>query len=105
MTEEHQGPILTENQRAQKVIEMVSNTVMTRSNLLTSLFDPRRNINQECGYPDEITSEEYKLMYRREGIARRVVNVYPEESWSIDPEISENEETNETEFEKTWEKH
>ena len=102
MTEIVQGPILTANQKVRNMIEMVTNGTLSRASMLTQLFDDRRDIDQECGYPKEITIEMYNTMYLREGIARRVVNVYPEECWSMDPEVAEDEKPEDTVFEKAW---
>ena len=46
--------------------EMAVNASVMRSTLLTKLIDPRRDIDDECGYPKEITTEQYRLMYDRE---------------------------------------
>jgi len=66
--------------------------------------DHQRNINEACGYPDCVTPKEYKEMYDREGIAARVVNLWPDESWADDPEILESEEPQKSLFEEEWEK-
>jgi len=81
---------------------IVENASLMRSTLLNKLIDPRRDIDQECGYPKELTTEQYRIMYDREGIASRVVNIMPEESWAQDPEVAENEDPDETEFEGAW---
>ncbi len=78
------------------------NTTLARRNLLRNPIDPRRDIDDECGYPKVVDAEQYRFMYDREGIAQRVVGVYPEESWAMDPEIFETEEPEETEFEMVW---
>lgn len=78
------------------------NALLTRAGLLNQLIDPQRNIDKECGYPLDISIEDYKLLYDREGIAARVVSVYPEECWKYDPSIVETEEAVETDFEAAW---
>ena len=84
--------------------QMIANALLTRSALLSTLLDTEnRNINQECGYPDTITAEQYKEMYEREGVARRIIRCLPAESWPFDPLVYETEDSNETEFETTWE--
>lgn len=52
-------------------------------------MDRRRNIYKECNYPESLTSMMYKLMYVREGIATRLVNIFPDECWARDPDITE----------------
>lgn len=66
------------------------------------LLDLKADINNECGYPDDITPQEYQEMYDREGVATRVVQVLPEESWRLAPEIYETEGKDETGFEIRW---
>jgi len=75
---------------------------LSRAAMARHLVDPKRDINAECGYPDAITPADYRTMYEREGIAQRVVEVYPEESWAVDPMVYETEDPAETEFEVAW---
>lgn len=82
--------------------EMMENALLSRSSLLGRMLDPRRDINTECGYPDDITPDQYRLLYDREGIGHRIVTVFPEESWTQDPNVFETEDPSETEFEKAW---
>lgn len=81
---------------------LIMNSMTTRAQLMTAILDPRRDINKECGYPDVIDPAQYRLMYDREGIAKRVVNIMPEESWAVDPEVTDDQgSADETEFDKT----
>jgi len=95
---------LTHNQQiAENMREVFSgNASLVRSSLLTKIFDDRRDIDVECGYPKEIKMEQYSYMYDREGVASRVVGVMPEDSWSVDPLVYEDEEADETDFEEGW---
>lgn len=79
--------------------ELIENTIISRTALMKKMFDPRRDIDAECGYPQYISIEEFKQMYDREGIGHRVVTIWPEETWVQDPMVYENEESDETEFE------
>jgi len=82
-------------------VELVGNVMSLRQELFAQLLDlGDRNINASCGYPDNITTEQYQAMYDREGIATRVVGVLPEESWAEDPTVTETEEPEKTEFEE-----
>jgi len=85
-----------------KIKNFITNSFLSRSALFSRMIDEQRDINQECGYPNEISSSDYKLLYDREGIAARVVSVFPEESWSVDPMVIENEDSEDTEFETAW---
>jgi len=79
------------------------NQVMTqRADMLKTLFDERRDIDKECGYPNQITEEQLRKMYDRE-LGKRVVSIYPEETWQIFPDIYEDPDADtSTPFEETW---
>lgn len=81
-----------------QLLEQASNALATRQQLLNKLIDPNRDIDKECGYPDVISIDMYHQLYYRNGIASRVVNLYPEESWKEDPEIYEKD----NEKDKGW---
>lgn len=84
---------------------MLQNTVsMARATWMRRLFGDERiqDIDKECGHPLLITIEEYLRLFRRGDIAQRVVNLYPGEAWGDDPEVYENENEEDTEFEKAW---
>jgi len=95
---------LSANQKARKdsTEMLVANAHLLRSELLTKLLNPGKDINYECGYPDSIGAGDYKKLYARNGVAKRVVRILPEETWAISPIIYETEDSNETEFEKLW---
>jgi len=88
---------------AKAISDLVTNAMLSRTQLLTKLLDTRRDIDTECGYPKVVTPTQFKLLYDREGIATRVVNVFPEHSWAIPPRVVEMDDTEQTEFEKAWE--
>jgi hypothetical protein len=85
--------------------ELVRNAVLSRTELIKHWMDPRRSVDDECGYPatEELTIENYKHLYNREPIATKTVNVLPRECWRSTPEVVEvaNSEE-ETEFETAW---
>jgi hypothetical protein len=79
---------------------LTTNLSLMRQDLVRLLNpDPRRNIGEECGYPDAITPQIYRQFYDRMGSARKVVHILPEESWKMDPEVYETEDGDNTEFE------
>lgn len=82
--------------------ELVTNLLISRTAWLRKLLDPRRDIAAECGHPEVIEIKDYHDLYERGDIARRIVNLYPEESWSESPSVVEVETDTETEFEKAW---
>jgi len=93
------APQLAVNQ----MVEMVSNALLTRQLWLQKQLDPRRDIDDECGFPKVISREDYRILYDREPVARRVVEILPQESWMVQPTVTETADVdNPTEFEKAW---
>jgi hypothetical protein len=83
------------------VIERVVNAVSTlRRSALKKALEDVRNIDFECGYPVEISTDDYKAMYDRSGFGRRIVDAWPDACWKVLPEIYETENADETPFEK-----
>lgn len=80
---------LTTNELIRHVGGLMTNALSTRSGWLAKMFDPRRDIDEECGYPKVISDELYRRMYDR-GLGRRVVNIYTEETWKEFPAIYED---------------
>lgn len=96
--------IITVN-RMERMVENLNTSISRLSN--ATLFDDKRNIDKECGYPeqDALDPEGYKKLYDRESIANRVVEVLPRECWLVNPEVYENPDrdpNNRTEFELAW---
>lgn len=89
-----------------QVRDLVTNaTSYGRSELLSKLLDPRRDVDKECGYieTEKLSVADYQVMYDRESIATRVVELEPKESWRVKPCVYEDEdEDTETEFEKAF---
>lgn len=77
---------------------LLANIITSRSNFWDQLIDPRRDIESEAGYPKyhELNIDHYKKMYDREPVAARVVEIFPEESWMVNPEIKEISDSKET---------
>jgi hypothetical protein len=78
---------------------------MARKEFIDKFLDPRRSIDDECGYPKTgaISPHDYKELYDRSEVACRVVQVMPQECWQVQPSIYEDEDPkNITEFEKAW---
>ena len=80
-------------------------STLSRSQLLrlTQGNLPDLDIDNECRYPTVLDVEHYYKMYKREGVPRRVVGVFPEECWQMEPDIFETENLKEeTDFEAAW---
>jgi hypothetical protein len=85
--------------------EVLTNALLARSELMSSLLDPRRDVDHECHYPEtlDISPEEYKKLYDRDPIACRVVQCIARESWQVTPEVYESEDPDvTTPFEEAW---
>lgn len=84
--------------------EIVSNALSTRAELIHHIIDGGgKNLNRDCGYPESISAQNYSNLYDREGIAARVVEVWPKESWAQAPLIYETEDPSQkTAFELAW---
>jgi DNA topoisomerase IB len=85
--------------------EIVYNAYQSRDGFFKKFFDPRRDINDECGFPKdgELGIEHYRRLYDREAIACRVVQLFPKETWQVQPTVYEDEDVEtDTEFEKAW---
>lgn len=84
---------------------MILNEAYTfRREVLKSVLDRQHEIDRDCGYPTTLNWAEYSAMYEREGIARRVVELAPLESWKMPPWIYEDEDPKKvTPFEAAFE--
>lgn len=85
----------------------VANLQYSRAALFGTGLDgtnPDRNINKECGYPDAPVIKDFREFFDREGTARRVVSVFPDECFAALPGLYEDEDnTTQTAFEKAVE--
>ncbi len=84
--------------------ELITNAILGRSAFIRD-SSIKRDIDKECGYvsTNQLTVVDFKNFYDRHPIATRVVQVLPQECWSVSPEISETDDaTEETKFEKAW---
>ncbi|GAG37314.1 unnamed protein product, partial [marine sediment metagenome] len=82
---------------------VITNALSLRRQSIDSLLNVKRDLNEECGWPDEIPTEEYRKTYDREGIGTRIVNILPEKCWKMDPQVSEGLDSEETAFETAFE--
>lgn len=83
--------------------EFTLNAMSMRKEWLESNLDPRRDIDDECGYPKSITPTDYKRLYDRDSISARVVQVFPRECWALQPTVYEDENSEVvTTFEQAW---
>lgn len=83
---------------------VTANVSMSRADFVRRFFDPRRDIDDECGYPRGwVGPEFYHSLYLYDPIAARVVECLPKESWQVTPDVFEtDDEEDVTAFEESW---
>lgn len=60
-------------------------------NQFSRILDPYgRDLYRDCGYPQFITSYMYRAMYDREPVAKRLVEIMPEDAMAAPPTITED---------------
>lgn len=81
--------------------DYILNQLISRAELIRKHLDPRRSVDDECGYPvHELSPREYMDLYNTNPVAARVVEVWPEECWQVQPSIFEDSDPSvETPFE------
>lgn len=84
-------------------LDFAVNALDRRSRLIEKLMDPRRDVDDECGFPQVITEEMLVKMTSRNGIASKIISVFPDKTWATYPEVLENSDAeDETDFEKAF---
>jgi len=92
---------LTTNQAKYLINEALS--IISRQAYLSGRRDdPRYDLDKECGYNPQPDITDFCEKYRRSGLARRVVNIFPYECFAVDPIIYETERPRDTLFEKGY---
>jgi hypothetical protein len=62
-----------------------------------------RDYYDTLGYLNNITYADFLAKYKRQDLAFRIVNAFPEATWSQPPEVYETEDLQvNTEFETKW---
>lgn len=85
------------------IANMIANAATRR---LSSLFpgyfnaNPKRDIYQDYGYPDQLCFDDFYKVFRRNGIATAALTKTKLKTWQDYPEIWESEEAKESELEK-----
>jgi hypothetical protein len=85
--------------------ELTGNQRLFRTDVAERSLFSRKDINKECDYPEteNISVVDYKAMYDRNAIGKRVCEVLPSECWQVFPAIYEDEDPEvTTEFEQAF---
>lgn len=90
------------NQR--QFAQFLINAMLARKDWIRSPdMDPRRNLDDECGYPTQPSLQDYQNLFDRNPIANRVVKAWAEETWQVSPTVYEDEDPAvSTQFENAW---
>lgn len=103
------GILLANEEFAAKVQQNILNAQSMQTDFLRrrlGAMDQRRNLENDCGYPEGTVIDPWTFrdLYDREPVATRVVELMPKECWQVQPEVSEDEDTeDDTPFEAAWE--
>jgi hypothetical protein len=66
-------------------------------------FNGKRDLWEAFGYDDTVTIQQYRMKYRRGGIAKRIVDALPNATWRGGIELIETENPKQvTAFEQAW---
>lgn len=85
------------------LIQEVNNVSLLRAEPRRAEIDERRDYARECGYPTSLDVDDYVALFEREGLAARVVELIPRESWFSSPLVFEDSsEDVSTPFEEDW---
>ena len=82
---------------------ITANSIAFRSAMVRWLNSTGRNIEKECSHPDMgtfVPIRDFKNMYDRFGVAKRVVNIGPDACWEVPPSVFETSKNTNTDFEK-----
>lgn len=80
--------------------ELLSRDAFARQHGLT--YGGDRDIYAVAGYPRELKFANYAALYERDPIAGRIIDMIPETTWRLPPEVSEPEQEDGTEFTRQW---
>ena len=89
----------------QRELVALTSVIASRAGLMARLgksYSDDRDIYRVMGYKKTLSSEDYWGLYSRLDIAKRCVDLPVESTWKDEPEIIENEDDEETDFELAW---
>lgn len=86
-----------------RVMTVASDILRERMSQLAGLqYGDKRDVYKVAGYPNEYRFEEGWSRYRRQGIARRLVDLPAQRTWRKRPEVSVGEAGEDSEFVDEW---
>jgi len=91
-------------QSAERTLHGLASALVGRANLAQRLgksFGNKRDVYTALGYSKDPSFEDFYVRYKRQDIAKRVIEAPVKSTWRLKPAISESKEE-ETTFEKAW---
>ncbi len=84
---------------------LINFLTFSRKSLVDAGVQNNRDYDKVFGYPKfPLEAHQYQELYNQEAIAKRIVEVFPDECWSSYPELTENMKPAFTPFETKWNK-
>ena len=99
--EDTKGNIVEDGKRIQVFSELV-NRVLLASRLGMDSYNGNRDLYQALGYKKDLSFADFFDRYRRQDIAKAVVDRPVKSTWQGELALIESNEVKETEFEKSW---
>lgn len=99
------GAVMNREQFEAQLQTHVLNAMASRTEFFRRAVDPRRNLDDDCGYPTSgmLDAWFYRDLHDREPVAERVVSLMPKECWQSSPTVYEDEDPSVvTPFEESW---
>jgi hypothetical protein len=95
--------VTTKRAMNQKQFAMVRNEMLTITReALNRMLTTQTDVDTACKYLLNITIQDYRTMFDRLGLARRAVEIWPDECWQMSPNVYEHKDPKLTDFEKAW---
>lgn len=98
MARNYKKPVVNTEQRLQVMSDQLDRLRLA-GNLGLS-YGGDRDLYSILGYTKNPTPDDFWQMYRRQDVASRIVNAFPQATWRGNPKIVEGDEETETAFEK-----
>lgn len=83
----------------------LGNSLSRRADIMAkagTTFGGDRKVYQVFGWNVAPDYDTYDHLYRRNGLAKRVVKAYPKATWRLGPELNDGDGSSETLFQKAW---
>lgn len=103
MAEQDNGNIHAMQQRMERL--QAYSAIVKRAQLADMMgmsFDGQRNVNDALGYKKDITYKDYWFAYKRQDIAKAIINRPVKATWAGKVDVMEADDDQDTPLEKAW---